>query len=46
MAAGSSEMLLQRFVPNYAHCAFDKNLIVNSVVDLDVWATTGTKPQR
>ena len=45
-AAGSSAMLLQRFVPNYAHCTFDKNLIVNSVVDLDVWATTGTKPQR
>jgi pimeloyl-ACP methyl ester carboxylesterase len=37
-------MLLQRPVPNYAHCAFDKNLIVKGVVDLDNWATSGIKP--
>ena len=43
-AAGSSDMLVQKAVPNYAHCSFDKNLIVGSVTALDGWATGGTKP--
>ena len=44
VGSDGANMLLQRAVPNYAHCAFDKNLIVNGVVDLDNWATSGTKP--
>jgi hypothetical protein len=46
VGADGASMLLQRAVPNYAHCTFDKSLIVNGVVDLDSWATSGVRPAR
>ena len=45
-AAGASDMLLQRAVPDYGHCsntAF-RNAVVASFQDLVTWVSTGEKP--
>jgi pimeloyl-ACP methyl ester carboxylesterase len=42
--AGSSNMLLQRAVPNYGHCNFSTPLVVSSFQTLAQWVTTGVKP--
>jgi hypothetical protein len=45
-AAGASDMLLQRAVPDYGHCsntAF-RNVVVQSFQDLVTWVSTGEKP--
>ncbi len=43
-AAGATDMLLQRLVPAFGHCAIPPELVVQSVTDLATWAATGTKP--
>lgn len=43
-AAGASNMLLQRGVPNYGHCNFSTPLVVSSFQTLVDWVTTGVKP--
>ena len=43
-AAGASNMLLQRGVPNYGHCNFPTSLVVGSFQTLVGWVTTGVKP--
>ena len=43
-SAGASGMLLQRGVPNYGHCNFSTQLVVNSFQTLVNWVTTGVKP--
>jgi pimeloyl-ACP methyl ester carboxylesterase len=43
-AAGASNMLLQRAIPNYGHCNFPTSLVVSSFQTLAAWVTTGTKP--
>jgi hypothetical protein len=43
-AAGASNMLLQRGVPNYGHCVFSTPLVVSSFQTLANWVTTGVKP--
>ena len=44
--AGASDMLLQRTVLDFGHCANSafRNAVVQSVVDLVGWVTTGVKP--
>ena len=45
-SAGASDLLLQRAVPDYGHCsntAF-RNTVVQSILDLATWASTGEKP--
>jgi hypothetical protein len=44
VTAGTSNMLLQRAVPNYGHCNFSTPLVLNSFQTLVNWVTTGTKP--
>lgn len=45
-AAGSSDMLLQRAVPDYGHCsnAALRTQVLASFQDLVGWATTGVRP--
>lgn len=43
-AAGASNMLLQRGVPNYGHCNFSTPLVVSSFQTLTNWVSTGIKP--
>jgi hypothetical protein len=45
-AAGASDMLLQRAVPDYNHCANAalRSAVVQGVQDLVAWVTTGVKP--
>jgi pimeloyl-ACP methyl ester carboxylesterase len=45
-AAGASDLLLQRTVNDYGHCANTpfRTTVVQSVLDLVGWVTTGTKP--
>ena len=45
-AAGASDMLLQRAVPDYGHCSNDafRNAVVQSFGDLVEWVSTGEKP--
>ena len=43
-AAGESDMLLQRAVPNYAHCDFPTSLVTASFRTMVDWVTTGNKP--
>ncbi len=43
-AAGESNMLLQRAVPNYAHCDFPTSLVTASFRTMVDWVTTGNKP--
>lgn len=45
-AAGASDMLLQRTVTDYGHCANTpfRTQVVKSVLDLVAWVTTGVKP--
>jgi len=43
-AAGASNMLLQRGVPNYGHCNFPTPLVLSSFQTLVNWVTTGVKP--
>ena len=44
--AGASDMLLQRTVMDFGHCANApfRTAVVQSVLDLVGWATTGVKP--
>jgi hypothetical protein len=45
-AAGASDMLLQRAVPDYGHCSNEafRNAVVQSFGDLVTWVSTGEKP--
>ncbi|CAN5298359.1 alpha/beta hydrolase [soil metagenome] len=43
-AAGASNMLLQRAVPNYGHCNFPASLVISSFQTLVDWVETGVKP--
>jgi hypothetical protein len=45
-AAGASDMLVQRAVPDYGHCsnAALVNVVVQSFQDLVTWVSTGEKP--
>src|SRR4029079_14745058 len=45
-AAGASDMLVQRAVPDYGHCsnAALVNVVVQSFQDLVTWVWTGAKP--
>ena len=43
-AAGASNMLLQRGIPNYGHCNFSTPLVVSSFQTLTNWVATGIKP--
>ena len=44
--AGATDMLLQRTVLDFGHCANPafRNAVVQSVLDLVAWVTTGVKP--
>ena len=45
-AAGATDMLLQRTVPDYGHCsnAALRTTVLQSFQDLVAWSTTGVKP--
>jgi pimeloyl-ACP methyl ester carboxylesterase len=42
--AGSSDLLLQRSIPNYSHCDFPTPLVVGSFQTMVDWVNTGVKP--
>jgi pimeloyl-ACP methyl ester carboxylesterase len=43
-SAGTSNLLLQRGVPNYGHCNFPTPLVLSSFQTLVGWVSTGLKP--
>jgi pimeloyl-ACP methyl ester carboxylesterase len=43
-AAGTSNMLLQRAVPNYGHCNFPTPLVLSSFETLRAWVSSGVRP--
>src|SRR3954463_16523171 len=43
-SAGTSNLLLQRGVPNYGHCNFPTPLVLSSFQTLVGWVATGIKP--
>lgn len=42
--AGATDMLRQRYLPTFGHCAIPTATAVQGMTDLVAWATTGTKP--
>jgi pimeloyl-ACP methyl ester carboxylesterase len=44
LAAGAQDLLVQRAVPAYGHCAIPLPVVLQSFLDLVAWTTTGVKP--